>query len=209
MVCQSFIKIWLSISSDEVKLFKQSSVSVNSTQEDHMTNFVHWVVENVDHNIRTLTGKGTFHGMGIIEISPSKLKYDAIKRLKHNKKVDLSATSVKITLYIGPSFHGLSKVKLRPINNLTLQTIHAPEGNLDLLWHASWFFAPRNNHRPNWSGYMMHVTSQATTAYESASVKFFPILDLNPSDQTCIYSTLLFVIEEAKKLNITSLCNYF
>ena len=174
-----------------------------------MTNFVHWVVENVDHNIRTLTGKGTFHGMGIIEISPSKLKYDAIKRLKHNKKVDLSATSVKITLYIGPSFHGLSKVKLRPINNLTLQTIHAPEGNLDLLWHASWFFAPRNNHRPNWSGYMMHVTSQATTAYESASVKFFPILDLNPSDQTCIYSTLLFVIEEAKKLNITSLCNYF
>ena len=54
----------------------------------------------------------------------------------------------------------------------------------------------------------MHVTSQATTVYESVSVKFLPIIDLNPSDQTCIHSTLLFVIEEAKKLNITSLCNY-
>ena len=68
------------ISSDEVKLFKQRVVSANSTQEDDMTNFVQWVADNVDHNIRTLTGKGTFHGMGIIAISSSKLEYDAIKR---------------------------------------------------------------------------------------------------------------------------------
>ena len=123
-----------------------------------MTNFVQWVLY-----IRTLTGKGTFHGFGIMVISSSKLQYDAIERLKHNKKVDLSATSVKITLYDGSSFHGLSTVKLRPIKNLTLRTIHAPQANLDLLWHAAWFFAPRNNPRPNWSGYIMHVTSQATT----------------------------------------------
>ena len=25
-----------------------------------------WVADNVDHDINTLTGKGTFHGMGII-----------------------------------------------------------------------------------------------------------------------------------------------
>ena len=91
-----------------------------------MTNFVQWVLY-----IRTLTG--TFHGLGIIVISSSKLKYDAIERLKHNKKVDLSAASVKITLYNGSSLHGLSKVKLRPIKNLTLRTTHAPQANLDLL----------------------------------------------------------------------------
>ena len=50
----------------------------------------------------------------------------------------------------------------------------------------------------------MHVIKQATTIYESASVKFLPIIDLNLSDETCIYSTFLFVIEEAKKLNIPS-----
>ena len=48
------------------------------------------------------------------------------------------------------------------------------------------------------------VTLQTATVYKSASVKFLPIIDLNPSDETRIYSTLLFVIGEAKKLNILS-----
>ena len=63
----------------------------------------------MDHNIRTLTGKETFHGMGIIAISFSKLKYDVIKRLKYNSKVDLSASSVKITVYDASSFNGSLK----------------------------------------------------------------------------------------------------
>ena len=165
-------------------------------------------MDNVDHNIRALTGKGTFNEMGIIAISSSKLKYDVIKRLKHDEEVNISATSAKITLYDGSSFTGLLRAKLRPNKNLTLPTIHAPEANLDLLWHAAWFFGPMNNPRPIWSGYM-HATSQVTTTYASASVKFLPIINLNPSDETCIYSTLLFVIEEAKKLNIPSTCIFF
>ena len=28
-----------------------------------------WVTENVDHNINTLTGKDTFHGMGTISVT--------------------------------------------------------------------------------------------------------------------------------------------
>ena len=49
---------------------------------------------------------------------------------------------------------------------------------------------------------MMPVTLKTTALYESASIKFLPIIDLNLSDETCIYSTLLFVIEEATKVNI-------
>ena len=79
-----------------------------------MTKFVQWVANNVDHNIRTLTGKGTFHGMEIIAITSSRLKYDAIKRSKHNNNVDLSATLVKITPSDGFSFNGLFNVNLRP-----------------------------------------------------------------------------------------------
>ena len=138
--------------------------------------------------IRALTGKETFHGVEIIAISSSKLKY-VIKRLKNNSKVHLWATSVKVTLYDGSSFNDISKVKLRPIKNLKLRTVYAPEANLDLLWHAAWCFAPSNNPYPNWFGYMGQITSQAATAYESASVKFLPIIGFNPSDGTCIYST--------------------
>ena len=65
------------------------------TQEDHMTNFVQWVVNNVDQIIRIPTGKGTINGK--MAATFSKLRYDAIKRSKHNNKLDLSATSVKIT----------------------------------------------------------------------------------------------------------------
>ena len=32
--------------------------------------FVQYVGDNVDHNIATLNGKGTFHGMGIIAMVP-------------------------------------------------------------------------------------------------------------------------------------------
>ena len=72
-----FSKFDFSISPE---LFKQSALCINNTQEDNMTNFVQWVANNVDHNIRTLTGKGTFHGMGIIVTSSSKFKYDPMKR---------------------------------------------------------------------------------------------------------------------------------
>ena len=31
-----------------------------------------------------------------------------------------------------------------------------------------------------------------------------PIIDVNPNDETCIYSTLFFVIKQLKKLNVTT-----
>ncbi|XP_066911989.1 uncharacterized protein [Clytia hemisphaerica] len=73
---------------------------------------------------------------------------------------------------------------------------------LDFLWHSAWFFASSKSPCPNWSGFMMHATSQSITAYDVASVDFLPIIDLNSSNESCIYSTLLFVIEEAKKSKI-------
>ena len=45
---------------------------VNPTGELDVTNdntFAQWSADNVDHNIITLTGKGTFHSMGIISMS--------------------------------------------------------------------------------------------------------------------------------------------
>jgi hypothetical protein len=38
----------------------------------------------------------------------------------------------------------------------------------------------------------------------AAVVQFLPLIDLNSSDETCIYSTLLYVIEQAEQLNIVT-----
>ena len=42
-----------------------------------------------------------------------------------------------------------------------------------------------------------------------ASIRLLPILDLNPSDVTCIYSTLLFLRKQADYLNIPTACVTF
>ena len=42
-----------------------------------------------------------------------------------------------------------------------------------------------------------------------ATLKFLPILDLNPSGETCIYSTLLFIIKEGQKIGILKPCITF
>ena len=55
-----------------------------------------WVADNVNHKVKTLTGKGTFYGMDIISLSASsKTKFYAIKRLKHDEKVNPSLESSK------------------------------------------------------------------------------------------------------------------
>ena len=61
-----------SISNDEVTRFKQNSI-VSSNFEDVLPKYpgsvTQWVSDNVDHNICTLDGKNTFHGMGVIAVS--------------------------------------------------------------------------------------------------------------------------------------------
>ena len=53
---------------DEVRIYRQSLLKFESEPilvlpED---SFVQWSSDNVDHNLVTLDGKGTFHGMGTI-----------------------------------------------------------------------------------------------------------------------------------------------
>ena len=62
------------ITEDEVRLYRQSLLKFESEPipvlpED---SFVQWSSDNVDHNLVTLDGKGTFHGMGTIaSVTPS------------------------------------------------------------------------------------------------------------------------------------------
>ena len=53
---------------------------------------------------------------------------------------------------------------------------------------------------------MMYSTS---TPASKSTVLMLPIIDLQSSDPTCIYSTLKFVVSEAEKLGIKSPCVTF
>ena len=113
--------------------------------------------------------------------------------------------------FLGSSHKGLSNLKFYQILNLKCKNVStlASETNHDLIWHARWFTRSLSTHRPHWNGFMQKATSKNSNVVNTASISFLPIIDLNPSDENCIFSTLSFVIEQAKQMNSEVLCVTF
>ena len=125
----------------------QGSVSPQMplAESDQVSQFGQWAADNVDHNIRTLTGKGTFHGMGIISVcSGQTSKLQAIKHLRHRSQSKLLGSSIPFTEFHGSSFNGLKELKFDSVK--ATETITVAEMTLDLLWHSAWFFASSKSH---------------------------------------------------------------
>ena len=70
--------------------------------------------------------------------------------------------------------------------------IEEPYTDFDLLWKISLVL---NVRRPQWSGFMQMVHKGEHPG--ESSVMFLPMLDLDPNDLSCIYSTLRFVCSHA------------
>lgn len=64
------------------------------------------------------------------------------------------------------------------------------------------FAAPR----PVWSGMMQFVHQGHHPG--KVSIMFLPIIDMNPSDSTCIYSTLMFVSDHARRHGVTPILTF-
>ena len=200
-------RLGFSISYDEVTLYKQSAFenstteSANSDMEDDT--FVQWVADNVDHNKVTLTGKGIFHGMGVISASTFQMIKDVpVQRLSERRKTSdfVKKRGIPIVQYPEKSRDGLLKLKMQPIKQVTLLSTlsYPPEVNYTLLWHYSWCFRQSNC---NWSGFMRSIT-QGSGTQRKDQISFAPIIDLNPSDENCVYSTLLYICDQANKLRV-------
>ena len=204
------------ISYSEVQHYKQSAMvdtdsGKNSAYENSM--FCQFVADNVDHNINTLDGKETFHGMGVIacSINSGEEYHGRIKRLAKNMKSDdlVKNRGIKIHWYSQPDFQAISKIVFSPIQHLKMPLTIAAELNTDILWHSAGIFtkSERVGPRPNWNGYMHLITSYQSKP-QSSTITMLPIINVNPSDMSYIYSTLLFVKDQSHKLNINnSLCN--
>ena len=75
-----------SVSYDEIKRFRQSVLKNDSTQVEMDEGvFAQWSVDNVDHNIRTLSGKGSLHAVGLYVQSQLKTLLQVLKRGKVTK----------------------------------------------------------------------------------------------------------------------------
>lgn len=162
--------------------------------------FVQFVADNIDHNIATLDGLNTFHGMGMIAVhTPQSPKIRTIKREEISMEEIRKLAQVNI-VYCDP------KTKPTPLRYKALSVfdVHNSLANVDLLWKTSWIF---HRNRPLWSGFMQKIATDEQCNVRS-SVEFLPIIDLKPTDEACILSTLLHLAKEAKSYQKTPIITF-
>ena len=210
-------RLGFSISYDEVTRYKQSVVK-NETTEDLQRecfpgSITQWVADNVDH-IAVLDGRGTFHGMGIISVSTPTTstvtwRHEQLVRRENlvKSKALVLNKGVPISQYILPQKQALSSLKMKPIQALQFSYTLPSSINLDLIWHAGGLFRSTLGSRPDWSGFMQHVSTGSHPW--TADVLFLPIIYLKSSTESCIYSTLKFIQSQASRLNIETPCITF
>ena len=148
------------------------------------------MADNVDHNVNTLDGKGTFHGMGIIACStvatistcPSThSQLPPVKRQKISKAKDvIQEKGIPIIPFIRSECSGLSTVIFKKLMHLDFPYTLPTDMCLNIFWHASYFFKTA---RPSWSGYMQDVPKG--DYHVKSNVMLMPIIDLDPSNVTC------------------------
>ena len=175
---------------------KIPGVSESSSAEP--THFRHHVVDNSDHNSRTLDVRNTFHGMVVIySVTPAFSSSFTIPRLVDVSTEDL----IKLTeteRQILPSARKPLKFKLIELN----KPVNAFD-RLSSTWAATWLLNPR---QPLWSGYMQTVN---TGNYPGrASTFFILMIDLKSTDLVCILSTMHFVAEQSSKYNMTPILTF-
>ena len=89
-------------------------------------------------------------------------------------------------------------MKFQELTSLKSKTSAVQNSRIDYLLDSAVFF--RQYERPNWSGYMTNISSGPYPG--KSTIAFLPIIDYSPTDPTCIYTTLEFVIDQENSLNI-------
>ncbi len=158
-----------------------------------------FAADNVDHNILTIDGKGTFHGMGIIAaLTPGQRNVHSIPR---NKIQKLSiAENIKVTIIE----HRFAKHSCESIKFAALPILEYCNKTVDLLWELSFNFKEAV---PGWQG-LMHIIYQEKAHPGQSSIRYLPMIDMYSGDKTCILSTLEFICDLASKHNLAPVVTF-
>ena len=132
----------------------------------------------------------------------------AIKRLKYTLKSSEFGKlhGIRIHQYLGSSTKGFAALSFKNVRHLSKPLVMPKEVGYKLLWQTS--RSLRNDPTLYWLGFMQELLKSETPVQKS-TITFWPIIDLNPNDESCIYSTLLFVIEQAKRMRVPVPCVTF
>ena len=199
-----------SVSDDEVKLYKQSVIQARRVEETIPkidNGFTEFVADNANHQTATLDGKNVFNGMGTIAITKRKHDNNTAPDLPpvlRKKRIPVDELTrdigMKVVPFTGSLKAGLAKFSFEPIDSIKQRSVLVPKYHPDTLWQVGWMFNSEERPHPNWSGFMQNIKS--STVPNTSDVYLLPLSDMDPNSETCIYSTLLNVKQQAANLNI-------
>ena len=172
----------------------------------HVPNFrdldhIQYKAENVDHNVCTLDGLDTFHEMGMLgTITPAKQCSRKIPRVTVTNADIFAVGCVNISHMPGPCT-GLAEPKY---HELIIEEYHDTNSDaLDTLWNMSLHL---RSPRPAWSGMMQTVHMGPHPG--ATSILFQPMIDMEPGNLNCIFSTLQFLCNNARHYNVKPIITF-
>ena len=161
--------------------------------------FCQFSADNVDHNIRTLDGLNTFHGMGIIAIICPRTNQVRLIPNENESSQDLIKRN-KIEINYFKQRESVSSLVYESLPDFQYDDATSI---LDQLWVSAWLLNPK---RPLWNGFMQMI--QKGSHPGKASVIFMPMIDMKSSNESCIYSTMIFISQQSKKFNTSPILTF-
>ena len=185
----------------EVKRFEgNAAVDQGVNIPNHTSQFIQYAADNVDHNIVTLDGNDTFHGMGIIAmVTPGTTQSHPVKR------GTVLPEDVSTRGHIRIQYHRMDNQAIADLryDRVSIHAAQDPTSDIDVLWHASLLFGAS---RPTWYGMMQAV--HLSEHPPKSSVIFLPMIDMSSTDPTCIFSTLSYVAQHADRHDVTPVITF-
>ncbi len=186
----------------EVQAYERSATVHQGTDISgfQSTSFMQHVADNVDHNLRTLDGFDTFHGMGIIAaVTPACRSTTAIPKVKVTSEDIAAVGKLDIRFYRRPCKESTALT----YKALPAFVVDDDTYNADLLWKTAWLLHP---HRQSWNGYMQTVHSGNHPGV--SSIVFMPMIDMKSNDESCLYSTMHFVCAQSRRYGVTPILTF-
>lgn len=196
-------RLGLGASYDETILYEGSAVMSPVPQvQPSEDSFLQFIFDNADYDTRTIDGKNTFHYTGGVEcISPASSTELTLNIKRLNSAPSASSIAAKhripIVQYDQPDSRGLSLTEIQDIRKLRpLQTNNTFLLPGEILWVTGhWLKVPQH---VGWNGFM-ELRSNSSD-YETSKIKFLPFIYLKATDNTTLYSAMIFGLKEAKKI---------
>lgn len=163
--------------------------------------FVQYQADNIDHVSRTLDGSGKIHVMGqMATFTPARKTIRIVPRANVNKEERRKIGLVHLVTQTNPK-----AAEGRIVYTKLGEFSHDENSSrLDMLWRVSRHFSKQS---PLWSGWMQIMHANIPHPGKS-SIMFLPLIDMTPSDPTCVRSTLEYLSDHARRNGQTPIITF-